>query len=245
MALDRAAAKIGQRFKDKPLVEAAIRLAIGEAYHSVAAEDPAVPQVERAVKLLQTQLGPEHEDTVKAMQRLAALYMWVGRHEDAVTLRKRILDFRGVYFGSDQPETVASVSDLAAAYGQAGQWETSAQLLERLLESCRVVVGPEDGETLGVLHSLALNYGHLDRLEESLLLHQKVLDGFGAGTDPENRIWCLMTFAQVCQRAGKLDQSERLLREATRGLPEISRRDVQDKNSAPPILLAGWPGPCS
>ena len=38
VALDRAAARIGRRFKDEPLVEAAIRLSIGASYVTVEAK---------------------------------------------------------------------------------------------------------------------------------------------------------------------------------------------------------------
>src|SRR5262249_38098138 len=73
-ALDRAAAKIGDRFRDQPLVDAAIRMAIGEAYMSLNEWQLAESHLERAAALRQTQLGPDHPDTVSSMRDLAAVY---------------------------------------------------------------------------------------------------------------------------------------------------------------------------
>jgi serine/threonine protein kinase len=50
-ALDRAAARIGQRFQDQPLVEAAIRAAIGTGYQSLFEHQAAVVQLEKALAL--------------------------------------------------------------------------------------------------------------------------------------------------------------------------------------------------
>ena len=42
--IDPAAATVGERFKDKPLVEAAVRRALASAYESVGRGDLALPQ---------------------------------------------------------------------------------------------------------------------------------------------------------------------------------------------------------
>jgi serine/threonine protein kinase len=52
-ALDRAASRIGERFRDQPLVEAAIRTTIGEAYKNLGKDQLGVPHLERAVALRQ------------------------------------------------------------------------------------------------------------------------------------------------------------------------------------------------
>jgi hypothetical protein len=77
-ALDRAAARIGERFRDEPLVEAAIRVVIGEAYRSLAEDQSAVPHLERAFELRQKHLGPNHPETLASMSTLADAYSWGG-----------------------------------------------------------------------------------------------------------------------------------------------------------------------
>src|SRR5262249_37329234 len=63
-ALDRAAAIIDERFRDQPLVEAEIRLTIGNAYLSVWEPRTALAHFEKAVALRKSYLGPGHRETL-------------------------------------------------------------------------------------------------------------------------------------------------------------------------------------
>jgi tetratricopeptide (TPR) repeat protein len=84
-----------------------------------------------------------------------------------------------------------------------------------VLEKQRAILGPAHADTLDTMHNLAMNYGDVDRFAESLTLHEKVLELRKSTYGHENNpAWCLRTFAQVCQRAGKLDEADRLLRDA-------------------------------
>jgi len=114
-ALDRAAAKIGDRFQDKPLVEAAIRTVIGDAYGSLHEHTRAVPHLERAVAIRQTHLDPDDPNTLDSMNRLANMYSWACRHSDAITSISRywITEAR---LGPDDPKTLQCVCPLAAVY---------------------------------------------------------------------------------------------------------------------------------
>src|SRR5262249_16597490 len=81
----------------------------------------------------------------------------------------------------------------------------------------RTLCGPKHPSTVGTMHLLAFHCTNAGRLQESLGLHEQALEGFrGLGvpdTDP-SAIWCMLTYAQVCQQAGKLDRADQLLREA-------------------------------
>jgi serine/threonine protein kinase len=91
-ALDRAAAKIGDRFKDQPLVEAAVRTAIGEAYHRLTESGSAVSHLERALALRRAVLGAGHPDTRASMERLAIVYYWVARYAESIALGQQLLN---------------------------------------------------------------------------------------------------------------------------------------------------------
>jgi eukaryotic-like serine/threonine-protein kinase len=217
-ALDRAAARIGERFQDQPLVEAAIRTAIGGAYNSLSTHELAVPHLERAVALRQACLGPEHPDTLGSMESLSSTYSWVGRHSEAIHLRQQILDARTTILGPDDPETLACACALGISYHSAGRWDVSVPLLEDILERQRTICGPMHSGTLSVMHNLAMNYRDVDRLAECLGLHEQLLNLIKSHKDAEQKWphypWTLLTYAQACQRAGKLDRAEQLLREA-------------------------------
>ena len=72
-ALDRAAVRIEGKFASQPVVEAAIRYTIGNAYHDLGIAAEAQRHLERAVDLRRRALGAGHQDTLSAMISLGDL----------------------------------------------------------------------------------------------------------------------------------------------------------------------------
>ena len=64
--LDRAAAKVDERFHGQPLVEAALRDTIGRTYRALGEPKQALLQLQRAVELRTRLLGPAHDQTLRA-----------------------------------------------------------------------------------------------------------------------------------------------------------------------------------
>jgi serine/threonine protein kinase len=239
-ALDRAAAKIGERFRDQPLVEAAIRVVIGEAYGSLGENQSAVPHLERAVALRHKHLGRDHPDTLASMNTLANAYSWAGQFQKAIALRQRMLENRTAMLGPDHTDTLECMAGLATAYGMAGEWGTSVPLWKELLRKRTTIFGPTHPSTLGAMHQLAMNYRSLDRFAESMALHEKVLDGLKSiyGPEHDSMIWPMQTFAEVCQRAGKFDRADQLLRAVLEQIPKNRKDSLGSRNNTANAL--GW-----
>jgi eukaryotic-like serine/threonine-protein kinase len=223
-ALDRASAKIGDRFRDQPLVEAAIRMTIGRAYNQLYwnGNGLAVPHLERALKLRQDHLGPDHPETLDSMARLAAAYQLVGRHREAIALLEQRLNSGKATFGPDHSETLEFAAGLAFAHWYAGKWDLSVPLYNQILDKQRTIFGPTHPATLANMHGLAMNHMDMGQFKDSMSLHAKVLDGHVATHDPrhDRTNWTRMTFAQACQRAGDLDRADQLLCETLEFLTE-------------------------
>ncbi|MFO0846568.1 MAG: serine/threonine-protein kinase [Gemmataceae bacterium] len=215
-ALDRAAGRIGQRFQDQPLVEAAIRLTIGGAYRSVGEWPLAIPHLERAVALRKAHLGPDDQDTISAIVFLARGCQETGRFTDAIGLAKQVLENRMARLGPDQPETLAGMHDLAITYDYAGEWDNSLSLMKQVLEKRRAIYGSTHPDTLDTMHALARSYNHVDRFSESIALHEKIRVIRKSTENPElgAEPFFLITYVVACQGAGKLDQAAMLLHEA-------------------------------
>jgi tetratricopeptide (TPR) repeat protein len=234
-ALDRAAAGIGHRFQEQPLVEAAIRMAIGNAYAGLSAPQQAVPHLERAFALRQSQLGPDHPETLKSMADLAVEYSWLGHHANAIALQQRLLEIRRKTLGTDHPETLAREEDLAAAYAAAGQWDKSVPLLEQLLTKQRTICGPTNSYTVRTTAELALSYRDADRLDDSISLYEQLLESLrskNARTDEYKR-----PLAQAYQFAGKLDKADKVLREA---LQELQAQEDSHGHRNDMANTLGW-----
>ena len=238
-ALDRAAAKIGGRFRDRPVVEAAIRMAIGRAYQSVKQPQLALKQYELALALRRAHLGPSHPDTLDSMSQTASRSSWVMDTQKAIALRQEVLDTRRATLGPDDRRTIAAMRDLGHAYQLGRRYQDSIRLGEGLLEKARAVCGPHDDLTLDVMHNLAMNYGRVGRNADSLALHEELLNALEVkdGPDAASAIWPRMTFAQECQRAGKLDRADQLLQKA---LAVIQKQESSRHWRATRARVLGW-----
>jgi serine/threonine protein kinase/tetratricopeptide (TPR) repeat protein len=212
-ALDRSAARIDERFRDQPLVEAAIRMAIGDGYFSLDETQQAALHLKRAVGLRREHLGPDHQDTLDSMGQLAAAYTHCGCFKEAIDLRQQLLERYQARFGADDPRTLAQVEGLAGALSKAGQWESSARLRKQLLDKQRATGGPPP---LDIMHHLALDYAYLGKFPESIALHEKVLEALKAQHSSGHGAlgWPLTTFGVTCQRAQEFDRADRLFQEA-------------------------------
>jgi tetratricopeptide (TPR) repeat protein len=238
-ALDRAAARIGQRFQDQPLVEAAIRRVIGEAYNRLGAHQLAVGHLERAVKLRLNHLGPDHPDTLASMYTLGNSYECVDRRPEAINLYQRMLESRKATLGPDHPDTLTATDFLAVAYRRAGQWGISVPLLEQALDRHRMILGPTHPSTFGVMVDLAMNYADVGRFQDSIALHEKAADILKAANygPPFGPNVTLLPFAQVWQRTGNLDRADQMLRE---GLQLFQKQDDSLGQRHGRAMALGW-----
>ena len=66
-----------------------------------------------AACLDQAKLGSEHPDTLRAMNNLAVSYSDVGRRQETMELRERVLEARQRTLDSEHPDTLSAMNDLA------------------------------------------------------------------------------------------------------------------------------------
>jgi serine/threonine protein kinase/tetratricopeptide (TPR) repeat protein len=211
-ALDRASGTVGDRFRDQPLVEAAIQTAIGEAYVSVEGKRLAAKHLERALKLRKDHLGSDHPETLRVMYLLADSYSFTGRCTDAIVLFEQLLENSNSKQGPNSPETLQRMAALAQAYRYAGDWQRAMRLMEQVVEKEQAKEAPmtsaalDHAHLLAMLHEDAGNYLEAAARIEQLHALKKTRTGQDDG-------WWLMTCARPYQRAGKLKEADRILRD--------------------------------
>ena len=76
----------------------------------------AEPLLQEALRIRQKVLGPEHPDTAKSLNNLAALYQDMGEYAKAEPLYQEALRIRQKVLGSEHPDTATSLNNLAALY---------------------------------------------------------------------------------------------------------------------------------
>ena len=138
--IDRASQGSG-RFASEPVVEAAIRLAIGGTYRALGEYAAAEPHLRRAVELRRRALGAQNQDTARAVNQLANLYWRQGRLEEAEPLFRESYDISRRLLGDDHADTMAYEMNLANVFRARGRFKEAEPLYEHNLETALRVLG--------------------------------------------------------------------------------------------------------
>jgi serine/threonine protein kinase len=211
-ALHRASARVGERFRDQPLVEAAIRTAIGEACHSVSEHRLAAKHLERAMALRKAQLGPNHQETPHHIRILADGYTWMGRAPDAVVIYEQLLADARARLGPDDPELLGCMDQLARGYNWAGEWKKAIRLMEQVIEKDTARRGTIEAGASGYALNLAIIYLNARLPAEAAARIDKVRECrnkvSGSGYDS------FLNHARsvAYQWAGRLDEADQVMR---------------------------------
>jgi tetratricopeptide (TPR) repeat protein len=235
-ALDRAAKRIENRFKNQPLQEAAVRKAIGDALQGVGQAGRGIEHLRRAVQLRQAELGPDDRDTLSAKVSLARAYAAAGKSDQALLLQEETLRLAKATLGPHDEVTVNTMSDLARSYRQAGRLAQALTLYEQTLELNQSNGGPDHPDTLGAMNNLAMGYHRAGRLDLAVPLFEKALERMRVTLVPGDPFTqnAMSGLASAYQHAGRLDQALPLLEEAVRlreeymGLDSPATLDAMD-----------------
>ena len=214
-ALARAAERIGERFKDRPLQEAAVRMAIGDAMFGLGEMERAVTHAERALELRRAKLGRDDPDTLTTMHKLATAYYEVGKRDQSLALFEETLKLRKAKLGPHHQDTLRTMKNLARTYRLAGRLDEAIPLHEETLKLQKAKLGTDDPDTLFSMRDLARAYlaaGKLDQalplLEETLKLRKAKLTA-----DHPDTLSSMTDLGNAYVDAGKLDEALSLYQE--------------------------------
>jgi serine/threonine protein kinase/Tfp pilus assembly protein PilF len=211
-ALDRAAARIAGKFKEQPLVEAAIRQTIGNTYAELGLYPEAQRQMELAVEFRRHLLGAEHRDTLQSINFLAVLYLDQGKYAQAEPLFTKVLQGWRRDLGKENPDTLNAMSNLAWLYLDQGKYAQAEPLYTTILKVERRVLGEEHADTLMTMHSLAWLYREQGKYAQSEPLFTKVLEVRQRvlGEEHPDTLITLNNLARLYRYEGKYAQAEPL-----------------------------------
>ena len=173
--LDKAARRIGDRFGAQPLVEAAIRSALGSTYLSLGQPDSAAGHLLRAQELVRRVRGERHPETLAADDAVAAVCYAQGRLEEAVALHVALRQRELETLGSAADATLNTSSRLGALYCDLGHFAEAEPLLRAAAETRRRVFGTAAEATLTALDALAVFLADQSRFQEAEPLYDETL----------------------------------------------------------------------
>jgi tetratricopeptide (TPR) repeat protein len=218
-ALDRASERIGNRFKDQPLVEAAIRKTIGSAYTGLGEWKLAVPHLERSVELRKRLLGPDNDLTIDSLNNLAWAYMETDRASNSVPIFEEVLKANKARLGPEAPKTLSSMSDLALAYGLVKRSSDAIQLFQDALIMQRTnKVAATNGDLFSTMNNLAVIYDRNGRRPEAIPLYEELLKLQKAATraDDQDTLRAIINLAFDYSQSNRLAEAIPLYEETLR-----------------------------
>ena len=130
----------------------------------------------QAMKVQETILGQEHNDTLCSMQLLSDVYRLKGMGGAAERLQLKVFEASKRLLGQEHPDTLASMYSLALIYQSQGRWEEAEKMQIQVLEASKRLLGQEHPDTLKSMHSLALIYQSQGRWEEAEKMQIQVLE---------------------------------------------------------------------
>lgn len=212
--LDRAAERVPGQFDRQPQVEATVRLTIGTTYHGLGQYPRAESHIRAALDTRRRVLGPEHADTLTALDTFATVIQDQSRLDEAEPLFRRCLEARRRVLGPEHPDTLSSASNLGVLVQLRGRLDEAESLLRSCLEVERRVNGSEHIRTLGAMQNLGSVYIEMGRNGEAQPLLAEAYAVACRLLGPENptTLTVLNNLATSNQNLGRLDEAESLFR---------------------------------
>lgn len=182
-ALDNASARVATAFPDKPLLEAAVREALGVTYGSLGEYEIARQHYEVALRLRRAALGDRDPKTLGLLKNLLAQLGNLERFPEAEKLGVEALALHRAAFGTARLETLEVMVNLGSNRLQEGKAAEALPLLREAYTTARQVLGPENSLTLIALSNYGTcqigvgNYAEAEPLLEELVAVRRRLLG--------------------------------------------------------------------
>jgi len=207
-----AARRIESEMAGRPVLQARVQHAIGEAMRATGNADAAIPLLEESARRLAARSGAEAPATLAARASLAQALTDAYRFEEAEGVFRSVLEARRHRLGDAAADTLRTARDLGYLYKAIGRNDAALPLLREAADGLRRALGESAEETLvatSLAASVCLDLGQLDEAE-------RLLDWVIPRMGPDNRERGMAVYNLACVQAerGHRDEALRLLREA-------------------------------
>jgi tetratricopeptide (TPR) repeat protein len=158
---------------------------------------------------LEWTLGPDHPDTLNAMNGLATAYRAAGLTAEAIALFEQALVGRVRQLGSDHPDTLTTQTNLAAAYQAAGRAVEGILMFRLALAASERLYGADHRTTSTLRGNLAAAYRNAGRISEVIpLLEQTLVSREGLlGSDHPDTLTTQSNLATAYKAAGRIAEA--------------------------------------
>jgi eukaryotic-like serine/threonine-protein kinase len=212
-ALTAAEPSIQDSFADNPQAEASIRNALGQSYLYLGEPAQAIRQFRRAYASRREFLGPDHTDTLDAMNNLGYAYRDTGQLKDALPLLQDALERCDASLGPNHTLTLNVMNNLAGGYRESRRPDDALRLNQETLRRRTDTVGPDHPDTLASLSYLGKTLWWAERYDEAVRIHEQALQRRQAKLGPTHAdtLLSMHDLATAYYRVGRVDTARALL----------------------------------
>lgn len=172
----------------------------------------------RALKIDESVLGPEHPALTPTLNNLAAAYWKEGKYPSAEVLYKRVISILEKNPQSDHAEEylASSLDNLGLVYQDMGRYAEAYPLHERALKLFENTVGSDNPDVATCLNNLGEAYSHVGRDRDAEPLHKRALTIFQKALGPAapEVALSLNDLAEVYHNQARYSDAEPLLKQA-------------------------------
>ena len=203
-------------FPNQPLIEARLRMSMGQSFLRLGDAPTAADQYQRARDLYTQELGPDHLDVIAAVTGLSNAMAMLGRDEVALTLDREALALRVARLGRDHPDTLMSMNNVATSLYQLRRPAEALPIFEEVLALRQVVLGPHHLDTFRSMTGVAACNAALGRPEIGAKLHEQALAlmRIHLGPDHSYTLKSMHNLANVYYSMGRFPEALALFQES-------------------------------
>ena len=217
--LDEAAETVGEKFTNRPLIEADLRHVIGLSYYSLGHYGVAELHHTAAAAIRRRELGAQHPQTLSSINHLANSLRVQGKFATSGDMLRENYEITRRVRGEEHTDTLRSMRSLAAALGAQGQHAEAEELLRKALDIQRRDLGEEHPETLRTMNSLAVGLRLQGRNAEAEQLQRRTIDirRRVLGEQHPETLRSMNILAAALDEQGRHEEAEKLKRKTLAG----------------------------
>ena len=162
------------------------------------------------VRTSDTDLGPDHPDTLATRGNIALALRASGRLREAEAEHRAVVEAMTRVLGAEYPDTLAGRDNLASVLHDSGRLEEAEAERREVVETMTRVLGPDHPDTLTGRSNLASLLHAQGQLEEAEAEHRAVVEAMTRvlGPDHPDTLTCRNNLASVLRDLGRLEEAE-------------------------------------
>ncbi|MEM9800460.1 MAG: serine/threonine-protein kinase [Planctomycetota bacterium] len=221
--LDVAASRLGGRFEDEPLVDAALRYTLGMSYERLGEYEIALELLERTLELQRVELPADDDALIATMRAQAHVLHNIGDDAAAFELLTVALQRLEGRYGPEDYRTLATRGDRALTTLAFGRPEDALAEYEEVAAIQGRVLGEDDVDRLTTLSNISNALARLGRYERGIEVAEEALAARRRviGVDHPETILTMSNLGDLLTKASRYEEAEALMRESCEAMGRL------------------------